>query len=557
MNIYYYLSYYFLLLFSIIGYGNIFNIIFFKKEKINLGYIGIFGIFTLIILAYCLNFFIPISSKLNLFILFIGIIFFTKLLISNFITYKKDFFILLLIFIFLIIFILAAKNHDDFQYYHFSYINILTQMTNFFGLGNFNHGFRTPSSIFYLASFFYLPKTNYNLIHIAPVFFLGFVNFIFINKIYLNFKNKENFYVILLSLLSLALINVFFYRMAEHGTDRSAQIIILLIFIEILEFSYKKFLDTYLLSKIIILITIAVSLKAFYLIYISLLLPIVIFQKKKISFLLHIFKNKIFNLCIVFFLILISINFINTGCLIYPLSLTCNESLIWSISISEVNYMNEWYQLWSKGGASPGLSLDFSERANYISSFNWLNNWIEVYFFNKVSDYLLGLFFLIILFLIFFYQKNIKYDFKLFKKNFLLYLILILLFFEWFYNHPTLRYGGYHLIFLLIFIPLSFFLDQKIIFDKKLIIKINIILIIILITFLSRNITRIYKEIDVYNYNFIENASYKENFKNYQILEKVVKIKKCNLDNNLCKEENILSSKFLSKDLFYKKNKKK
>ena len=50
----------------------------------------------------------------------------------------------------------------------------------------FNHGFRTPSSIFYLSSLFYLPKTGYNLIHLAPVFFLGFANYIFINKIYVN-----------------------------------------------------------------------------------------------------------------------------------------------------------------------------------------------------------------------------------------------------------------------------------------------------------------------------------------------------------------------------------
>ena len=80
--------------------------------------------------------------------------------------------------------------------------------------------------------------------------------------------------------MSLALINIFFYRMAEHGTDRSAQIIILLIFIEIIEFINKKYLVEDQLNKLIILITLAVSLKAFYLIYI-------------ILFFLCLFSNKI------------------------------------------------------------------------------------------------------------------------------------------------------------------------------------------------------------------------------------------------------------------------
>ena len=82
MNIYFYLSYYFLLLFSIIGYGSILKFIFFKKEKINLGYLGIFGILLLTILAYSLNFFTPLSSNLNLLILIIGIIFLMAIIIT-------------------------------------------------------------------------------------------------------------------------------------------------------------------------------------------------------------------------------------------------------------------------------------------------------------------------------------------------------------------------------------------------------------------------------------------------------------------------------------------
>ena len=550
MNLFYFISFYFLFLFSIVGYGNSFKNIFRLKEN-NLGYLGILGILTLIIFTYFINFFIPIYPILSLFLLIFGISLFIKFLIDNFKIFKKDFFILILVFTFLIIFILSAKNHDDFPYYHFSYINIITQLENVFGLGNFNHGFRTPSSIFYLSSVFNLPGTDYNLIHLSPVYFLGFTNFIFLKKIYSNLKNKENFSVILLSIMSLALINIFFYRMAEHGTDRSAQIIILLIFIEIIEFTNKKYLEEDQINKLIILITLAVSLKAFYLIYIILFFPLFVFQQNKKNFLIKLVKSKIFFVCSLFFLILITINFINTGCFVYPLAMTCNENLLWSISLGEVNHMNEWYQLWSKGGASPNYIVE--NRADYISSFNWLSNWIDVYFFNKVTDFVLGLIFLTIIIFVLFFKKNLNFKSFANKKIIVLYLILILLFAEWFYNHPTLRYGGYHLIALLIFIPVALFLDSKVKFDKSLSIKINVILLIILLVFFARNFNRISKEIKLYNYDIFKNASYNKEFKNYEILNRILEVKKCNLLNGSCREETIKYKKFMNKDLFYKR----
>ncbi len=549
MNLFFFILFYFLFLFSIVGYGNLFKNIFHLKEN-NLGYLGILGILTLIIFTYFINFFIPIYPILSLFLLIFGISLFIKFLIDNFKIFKKDFFILILVFTFLIIFILSAKNHDDFPYYHFSYINIITQLESVFGLGNFNHGFRTPSSIFYLSSVFNLPGTNYNLIHLSPVFFLGFTNFIFLKKIYLNLKNKENFSLILLSIMSLALINIFFYRMAEHGTDRSAQIIILLIFIEIIEFISKKYLAEDQLNKLIILITLAVSLKAFYLIYIILFFPLFIFQQNKKKFLVKLIQSKIFFICSSFFFILIAINFINTGCFVYPLAITCNENLLWSISLAEVNHMNEWYQLWSKGGASPNFIVD--NRADYISGFNWLGNWINVYFFNKVTDYVLGLIFLIIIIFILFFKKKLNFKSFFNKKIIILYFILILLFVEWFYNHPALRYGGYHLIALLIFIPSALFLDSKVKFDKTLSIKINIILLIILLVFASRNLNRISKEIKLYNYDIFKNASYNKEFKNYEILNRILEIKKCNLSAGSCVKEAMKYKRFMNKDLFYK-----
>ena len=122
----------------------------------------------------------------------------------------------------------------------------------------------------------------------------------------------------------------------------------------------------------------------------------------------------------------------------------------------KLNLLNNWYQQWAKGGARPNHRVE--NPILYIQNFNWVKNWVEVYFFNKVSDYLLGLLFLSLIIFLTFFSKKEK---KLAKPKFIfIYLILILLTCEWFYFHPALRYGGYHLIALLIFIPLSIFLSK-------------------------------------------------------------------------------------------------
>ena len=550
MNLFLYLSFYIFILFSILGYGNIFQRIFLKKEIINLGYLGFFGIFFLLIISYTFNMFIPLNAYFNLFVLFLGFIFFGNFLIKSFSKRKKDFLLLGVVFIFLITFILTAKNHDDFPYYHFAYIELITKFSNLIGVGIFNHGFRTPSSIFYLSALFHLPKVGYGLIHLTPVFFLGFANYIFLKKVYVNLKNKENFYIILLSLFSFAIANIFFYRMAEHGTDRSAQLLILIIFIELLQLINLKKFDNSLLNKILILTVITVSLKAFYLIYGILCLSIIYYQKEKLVFLIDFFKNKILYLCLFLFSLIILVNFFNTGCLIYPLSITCNENLIWSISLKQVNAMNDWYQLWSKGGATPHFIVENKEL--YIQNFNWVKNWFNVYFFNKVSDFLFSLIFLVFIFFVFFFNWKTKVHLTKKRKYLIPYLIIFILFCEWFYNHPALRYGGYHLIALLIFVPSALFIEKRIIFNKNLIKRVNIIIGIMILIFLTRNILRINTEMDQYKFNFYKNASYNKIFENHNHYKNILNIKNCYIDKT-CLKTDILMLKKFNKDIFYRK----
>ena len=66
------------------------------------------------------------------------------------------------------------KTHDDFHYYHLHVLYHPTFIVDY--VGQFNHGFRTPSSIFYLNSLFYLPLAKYYLFYVPTLLIMGFSN---------------------------------------------------------------------------------------------------------------------------------------------------------------------------------------------------------------------------------------------------------------------------------------------------------------------------------------------------------------------------------------------
>ena len=218
------LLFYFSITFSIIGYGNIFSFI--SNRKYSIGEKGLNGIFFLIIISYLTNFFYPHSLSHNLLIISIGLLSFFYYLFQNFRDNLKQLKIVFIIFLILFIGLLMHKNHDDFYYYHFSYTLSLIEYKKILGLGLLNHGFRTPSSIFYLNSLFYLPYIKYFMINSGAIFIMGFANIIFLDKINNLLKEKKISLILFLLILSFIYINTAFYRLAEHGTDRSALIVI-------------------------------------------------------------------------------------------------------------------------------------------------------------------------------------------------------------------------------------------------------------------------------------------------------------------------------------------
>ena len=501
-----YLIFYFLIINSIIGYGYLVaNYAKIDFKFFDSSFLGLLGIFVLLIISYVSHIFVAHDYIHNSIILIIGILSFVYFLLKE--KKKGDLIKINLFFLFLFISFIIFKSHDDFSYYHFPYIYYLTQTEIVLGIGNFNHGFRTPSSIFYLNSLFYLPIIKYYFFQIGAILLMGFSCYHFIYLIKNRLKQKKYDKFFFLSLLFFVFTLIFFYRIAEHGTDRSAQILIFLLIIKLLVIiNFDEGIRENII-KILIILGLVISLKSFYILYLALSIPVFYYfiKDKKFTKILLIFKNYFFYFFLFFFINILFVNFANSGCLIYPVSITCFDHFSWSIPILEVSTMNDWYEQWSKAGANPNFRVENPQE--YIQYFNWVGNWFKDYFFTKVSDFLLGIIFLTLIFLIMFRSKQ-KDKFLIYKGEKFIYFIIIILSFEWFYNHPALRYGGYQLFCLLLFLPVSSILSNK---DnlKKVLFKTNILLLITFIIFFGRNVNRLIDENIKYGFNPLINPAYR------------------------------------------------
>ena len=331
-------------------------------------------------------------------------------------------------------------------------------------------------------------------------------------------------------------------------------ILILVLIFEILNFinyphQLKKNIFKSLL-KIFLLISLIISLKAFYILYLIFLIPIFFYIYKNNKFKL-LFKYLFFNKASVLLLLTLSIvvikNFLITGCLIYPVSITCFENLSWSLGSKEAERLYNHYQLWSKGGMAPNYIVDNPDF--YLQNFNWVKGWVNIYFFNKVSDFLLGLLLLLTFFTITFYSR-IKINYLKPKGALIILLILSLLFFEWFYQHPDLRYGGYCIIagfaFIIFSIQFTSYKNNR----KKIYKKFYFLIILSLLIFFVKNFFRILEEVKKYNYQPIQHSGYIFEEKHYLRADR--KFNELISNYKLCHQNDSTCDPILQKKIDYK-----
>ena len=127
---------------------------------------------------------------------------------------------------------------------------------------------------FFFHSLFNLPFTGDYFYFIGPASILLFANIILFKIIYKINKTKKLDLINFLSLFIFIFVNIFFYRLAEHGTDRSAIILIFLTILFMFQIFLEKPLNDTKFENFIILLTLIVSIKSFYAIYALLFLVI-------------------------------------------------------------------------------------------------------------------------------------------------------------------------------------------------------------------------------------------------------------------------------------------
>ena len=372
---------------------------------------------------------------------------------------------------------------------------------------------------FFLNSIFYLPKIEFYSFHFSILFFLIFFNFFILKEI---FSSKNHEIINFLYLSSFTYFNLSFNRLAEYGTDKPGQLLIVILVIKLFQIvSFEKKENQ--VKQILFLVPLlayCITLKTYFLPYIFLAFVVFILKSRIKHVVRNIFVSKSFLFFIFTFIIYFVHHFISTGCLISPLPTTCLGDYFnwsWARKTSDMTDLSIWLEQWAKAGAGPNFRVN--NVLDYISYFNWVPNWISKYFIIKFLDQLLLFFSSIIV--IFLLLKRFKLKKKINnynKKIFYYYSLIIIIFLIWFFNHPALRYGGYAVVFLILSVPISllFFKCRNKNFLEQ---KMKFLILFVIIVFNIKNITRVnneFKREDHYKFtNFPFYAIKDKDYKKY------------------------------------------
>ncbi len=464
--------------FSVVGFGKIFINTKNLDQNFNFFDLQVFGTILLLIFSYLLYLTIGTNFTINIIIFILGILFYFF--------YKKNLNKIkiksLLIILFLVLpIVFISKTHEDFNTYH--YFSIYEVFNNNLRIGtyNLNDRFFHSSHLIHNQSLFVFPYLNLKMIHLPIIYIyvstLGYF-------LYLTFLNR-NPSEVLYSIFCILILLIKFNRLSEFGYDYLAQFLLLIVFHKI----YFLIDDDYEVSTASIIFLFSILVKPISLLFIPIFLYVLIYRK--FTFCLNIIKNKILTITSLV-LILISSSFFKTGCVFYPLNITCfsKDKVFWSEK-EEIKEYSEMVKFWAKAYyIQDDTKYEKIEDKNiYNKNFTWLKFWIEKHFFYKIFEFLIILFLAFIISYIYFSKEKQKIDKTTNKKIFFLMLSSLSIFF-WLITVPQFRFGFTSII-IFCFLFLNLFFNKDIIFNKK---KFYHILFLGLLVLNVKSINRIVSE---------------------------------------------------------------
>ncbi len=413
--------------------------------------------FNTIIFGFCLSYLFFLSNDLI-----------KKIIISS----------ILIALISTITIIFDNTNRPDSGLYHLPYTSLLNESRISFGVANINERFGIISIIQYLSAL------NNNLVFnkvgiLIPLVIIYSTILIFFINIFLK-KNKSNL-VRFLSFLFTIFVLTTSNRYSSFGNDAPAQFFYLVLVYYFLE-STNDLRNKDHFKLISLIATFVFLIKPFFIL--SAIIPVLfIYNKYK--------KIKIFNLTTYFVIFIfctwIIKNIIVTGCLLYPINLTCFDIFDWSVNKNKFALESE---AWAKGWPDRfDKSLNYEE---YLEKFYWIQVWFRNHFkfiILKLAPSMIFLIFLSAIFIFKFQNKNFKECKELnqllvFNAGFLIF---------WFSSFPLYRFGSAILISLIGLFFMKIFLKKINLDNYKLRKSLVIILIFTSFGILIKNMDRIIK----------------------------------------------------------------
>ena len=443
---------------------------------------SILGAISISFVSLLINFFLPIDQIIgNIFLIFSIIIFLIffyfeknklKILIYSFLTS-----------ILVTILILYSNIYrPDAGLYHLPYIQLIHENKIVLGATNIHFRFGHISILQYLSAIYNNEIMPLEVIILPPailvsLFFLYFLSF---------YDKNYNFNEIKIFIFLIAIYTFYsFNRFSNFGNDAVAHLFFFLFCIRFIQIQFdEKKINEF--GNLVV-----ISIFAFFQKVFMIFLPIICFIIfLKFFFKKNVFKNKKIFFSVIFLLAWLIKNILTSGCMIYPISFSCIESLN-LININSVTEVAIASESWSKDW--PNRNDNSLNMMEYNTNFNWLYAWINNHFkvvIVKFTPFLITIFFVLIYSIIFLKKKNLEINNKKFtKKILILFAISLMLSITWFLKFPIYRYGQSFLavtfisLFTLIFLRLGNILKLKKIF--------TFLSIIVLTLAITKNFIRI------------------------------------------------------------------
>ena len=468
----------------ILGFGYLFSNLFYSKKyvsKLFISEISIYGIIFLSFVSLILNFFFPINKIIGTIIVIISII---SIIINQ--GYKHYIFLFVTSLITFLLIFYSNVNRPDAGLYHLPVISMINESKILIGSANIHFRFGHSSIVQYLSSIYnnYFFNLSFITFPIGSIF--SFFIFYVLQKTNKSIKhNKTNaVFLFLICIFSIYSFN----RYSSYGNDAVSHIFYFILVIKILTIdSIKKIkFDDFISILIITIFLFSTKLFMTLAFFIPLMLFFFIKDRMKLIF------SKQFFICSIFLFSWIIKSLLISGCVFYPLEISCFKSLKY-YEPNKTNIEVSAGEAWSKDWPNQqGKKLDYKE---YNKKFNWLKTWTSNHLKIILEKIIPFIIFLLILFLILIKMKKDNYeDQKKVKNKRIFYILLFSIFFGivWFIKFPLYRYGFSFLACILMCIFCLLF--EKIfirISHENLKKKFYLVITIGFLAFFSKNLVRI------------------------------------------------------------------